>query len=139
MVVEAERLGRPITVGNDPRITRTGRTLRRFKLDELPQLLNVLATQMSLVGPRPEAQEYVDLYTIEQRPVLDLVPGITDPASIRYANESEILGRADDPDQLYISEVVPEKIRINLEYAAHASFLSDLRVILLTLARIAKG
>ena len=132
MVVDADRQGRQITVGRDPRITRIGHWLRRFKLDELPQLLNVMTGEMSLVGPRPEVQRYVDLYTPAQRTVLDLVPGITDPASIAYRNESELLANAEDPERYYIDKIMPEKIRINLEYAARRSFWSDLVIVLRT-------
>ncbi len=137
MVVDAEQRGRPLTVGADPRVTRVGRWLRRHKLDELPQLLNVLAGEMSLVGPRPEVPRYVAHYTPEQQAVLRLIPGITDPASIRYYDESEHLARAADPERCYIEEIMPEKIRLNLEYAAHATPWTDLQVVLSTLRRLA--
>lgn len=136
MVVDADRMGRPLTVGRDPRITRVGYWLRKFKLDELPQLINVVRGEMSLVGPRPEVPRYVALYTLEQRKVLELVPGITDPASIRYRNESEVLARSPDPERTYIEEVMPEKIRLNLEYARRATLWSDFVVIVRTLARL---
>lgn len=136
MVVDAEKIGKPLTVGRDPRITRVGYWLRKFKLDELPQLFNVLVGEMSLVGPRPEVPKYVALYTPEQRKVLDLVPGITDPASIKYRDESEILGRSPDPDRTYLEEIMPEKIRLNLEYAAHATVWSDFIIVLKTLFRV---
>ena len=136
MVPDAERRGQPLTVGEDPRITRVGRLLRRTKLDELPQLLNVLRGDMSVVGPRPEVPRFVELYTPAQRAVLDLVPGITDPASIRYRDESDVLAAAEDPELLYIERIMPEKIRLNLEYAAHATPWSDLRIVLETLAHI---
>jgi lipopolysaccharide/colanic/teichoic acid biosynthesis glycosyltransferase len=132
MVPNAEKLGRQITIERDPRITAMGHWLRRLKLDELPQLFNVLTGEMSFVGPRPEVKKYVALYTAEQRSVLDLVPGITDMASIRYRNESEILARALDPDDAYVGEIMPEKIRINLAYAAGASVWRDLGVIVKT-------
>ena len=104
-----------ITIGeHDERITRFGYFLRRYKLDELPQLWNVLKGDMSLVGPRPEVRKYVDLYTEEQREVLKVKPGITDYASIAYVNENEILGSADDPDQAYIEQVMPDKIKLNM-------------------------
>jgi len=136
MVVDAEKIGKPLTVGRDPRITRVGYWLRKFKLDELPQLFNVLAGEMSLVGPRPEVPKYVALYTPGQRRVLDLVPGITDPASIKYRDESEILARSPDPERTYVEEIMPEKIRLNLEYAERATVWSDFIVILCTLLRV---
>lgn len=133
MRVGADRLGPAITVGADPRITRTGRWLRASKMDELPQLINVWIGEMSLVGPRPEVQKYVDIYTEDHLRVLDLRPGITDPASIKYRDESALLAKAEHPEDLYIREIVPEKIRINLAYAEGANLWSDLRVILATL------
>lgn len=133
MVVDAEQNGPALTVGRDPRITRVGHWLRATKVDELPQLLNVWAGEMSLVGPRPEVQKYVDLYTEDQRRVLELKPGITDLASVKYRRESELLAASDDPDRTYVNEVMPEKIQINLEYAAQASLWGDFRVILMTL------
>jgi lipopolysaccharide/colanic/teichoic acid biosynthesis glycosyltransferase len=136
MVVDAEKLGGKLTVGGDPRVTRVGHWLRKTKLDELPQLLNVVMGEMALVGPRPEVRRYVDLYTEEQRRVLDLLPGITDPASIAYRDESEILARESDPEAAYIERIMPDKIRINLEYAERANVLTDLGVILRTLARV---
>ena len=133
MVVGADRLGRAITVGRDPRITRIGHLLRATKVDELPQLLNVWRGEMSLVGPRPEVQKYVDLYTEDQRRVLELKPGITDLASVKYRRESELLAASLDPDRTYVEEIMPEKIRLNLEYAAKATLWGDFRVIMLTL------
>ena len=138
MVVNADKIGKALTVGRDPRITPVGHFLRKTKLDELPQLINVFVGEMSLVGPRPEVEEYVRLYTPEQARVLELPPGITDPASIKYSNESEVLATRDDPEKAYIEEIMPEKISINLEYGAHANVLTDLLVILRTLARIVK-
>lgn len=137
MVVGAERRGAQLTIGDDPRITRVGRWLRRFKVDELPQLFNVLRGEMSLVGPRPEVPRYVALYTDAQRAVLCLVPGITDPASIRYRDEAAELSRAADPERCYIEEIMPEKIRLNLEYVAHATPWTDLLVILSTVGLLA--
>ncbi len=124
----------PLTVGEDPRITRAGRRLRRTKIDELPQLINVLKGEMSLVGPRPEVPRYVALYNEEEKPVLELVPGITDPASIKYRRESELLARSPEPEKTYI-----EKIRINLDYARRATLFTDFKVILTTLRLVLKG
>jgi lipopolysaccharide/colanic/teichoic acid biosynthesis glycosyltransferase len=139
MVVGAERKGRAITVGADPRITGIGRFLRASKVDELPQLLNVVAGEMSLVGPRPEVPRYVELYSESQRAILALRPGITDLASIKYRNEGELLAAADDPDETYIRAVLPDKIRINLSYASRAGVGSDFLVILATLGLFPAG
>lgn len=133
MVVDAEHKGPAVTIGRDPRITPVGHWLRATKVDELPQLMNVWIGEMSLVGPRPEVQKYVDLYTEDQRRVFELKPGITDLASVKYRRESELLAASNDPDRTYVEEVMPEKIRINLEYAAQASLWGDFQVILMTL------
>ena len=133
MQVDADRVGGPLTVGGDPRITRAGRFLRKGKLDELPQLLNVVRGEMSLVGPRPEVPKYVALYTPEQREVLEVRPGITDPASIEFRDENELLEGSSDPEALYVSEILPRKLGLNLEYARGAGFFYDIRVILATL------
>jgi len=133
MIARAEQCGGPLTVGDDPRITRVGRWLRHSKLDELPQLFNVLAGQMSLVGPRPEVPHYVARYTPDQRRVLDLVPGITDPASIAYRDESALLAQAPDWERQYIEVIMPEKIRLNLAYAARATQWKDFLVVVVTL------
>jgi lipopolysaccharide/colanic/teichoic acid biosynthesis glycosyltransferase len=138
MVVDADRLGRAITVGDDRRITRCGKWLRRWKLDELPQLINVVLGEMGFVGPRPEVPRYVDLYSPEQRRVLELRPGITDLASIAYRNESELLQEQADPEAFYIDQVMPDKIRINLEYASRAGLWRNIKVILATLGLIPK-
>jgi lipopolysaccharide/colanic/teichoic acid biosynthesis glycosyltransferase len=114
-------------------VTRIGVRLRRLKLDELPQLFNVLAGDMSLVGPRPDVPRYVDLYGAAERRVLALVPGMTDEASIRYADESMLLAASADPERHYLEEIAPEKIRLSLAYAARATVWTDLRVILATL------
>ena len=133
MKTEAEAEGQ-ITVGaHDTRITRIGYFLRKYKLDELPQLWNVLKGDMSIVGPRPEVKRYVDLYTDEQRKVLTVRPGITDHASIRYINENEILCRADDPERVYIEQIMPDKIKLNRVYIEHHTLREYLRVILLTI------
>lgn len=133
MVIDAEHQGPSLTVGKDPRITRIGHWLRHSKLDELPQLINVLLGEMSLVGPRPEVPFYVRKYSEEQRRVLDLRPGITDLASLKYRRESELLKVSEDPERTYIEEIMPEKIQINLRYAAQASLIQDFKVILMTL------
>jgi FlaA1/EpsC-like NDP-sugar epimerase/lipopolysaccharide/colanic/teichoic acid biosynthesis glycosyltransferase len=125
-----------VTVGEDPRITRVGGWLRRFKFDELPQLLNVLRGDMSMVGPRPEVPRYVAFYTPEQHRVLEFVPGITDPASIRFWNEAQILAEAPDPERTYIAKILPEKIRLQLEYGFESSVKKDLLVILDTLRHL---
>lgn len=139
MVVNAERSGRQLTVGADPRITRVGHWLRRTKVDELPQLLNVLCGEMCLVGPRPEVPRYVSLYADSERRVLSLTPGITDPASLAYFNEQEQLAAEADPERVYVERIMPAKIRLNLAYAERASVLSDLHVIAATLWRAMKG
>ena len=139
MVANADKIGGAITIGYDSRITRSGRFLRKYKLDELPQLFNVLIGEMSLVGPRPEVKKYVDMYNAEQRAVLDLLPGITDPASIKYRNESELLAARDykstaiDPEDAYINEIIPDKIKLNLEYAKRANLCEDFKVIIRTI------
>ncbi len=112
MVVDAEKMGRQITVGADNRITKVGGFLRKYKLDELPQLFNVFKGDMSLVGPRPEVPRYVKLYTEEQRKVLNVKPGITDLASIRYRDENELLGQAENPDEFYINTIMPDKLAL---------------------------
>ena len=140
MVENADKIGGAITIGNDPRITKVGRFLRKYKIDELPQLINVLKGEMSLVGPRPEVIKYVNLYTSEQKEVLNLMPGITDPASIKYRNENILLAASRDtyeasydPEQVYIQEIMPDKIRINLEYASRATIFTDFKVVVKTI------
>jgi lipopolysaccharide/colanic/teichoic acid biosynthesis glycosyltransferase len=129
-----------LTLGDrDTRITPIGAFLRKFKLDELPQLINVLKGEMSLVGPRPEVRKYVNLYTAEQLKVLDLKPGITDMASIKYVNENIILAQYDDPEQAYINHIMPDKININLASSALSqSALGSLKIIGLTIKLILK-
>lgn len=123
-----------ITIGNrDSRITSVGYFIRKYKLDELPQLLNVFKGDMSFVGPRPEVRYYVDMYTDDQKKVLDFRPGITDPASIAYRNENELLSTKDSPKEYYIQFVMPDKIRINLQYQAKRTFFSDIKIIFLTI------
>lgn len=137
MIVNAEQFGEQITIGDDQRITKIGAWLRKFKLDELPQLFNVLNGDMSLVGPRPEVEKYVDLYTSHQRQVLQVRPGITDPASIAFRNESDLLGKADDPEKFYIREIMPMKLELNLNYLKSQSVISDIKIILNTLFKVA--
>lgn len=136
MVPDAEGRGPLVTAEGDPRITPVGRWLRASKMDELPQLLNVLLGEMSFVGPRPEVPRYVARYTPEQRHVLAILPGIADPASIRYLDEAARLARAEDPEELYIKDIVPVKIRIALEYAATATFWTDLLTVLTTITAL---
>ena len=126
-----------ITIGErDPRVTRAGYYLRKYKLDELPQLWNVFAGDMSLVGPRPEVRRYVDTYTDEQRRVLSVRPGITDYASIEYIDENAILAKADDPDKTYIEQIIPAKIALNMRYINHRTIGEYLKIIFLTFANI---
>ena len=125
--------GSLVTIGGrDPRITRSGYFIRKFKIDELPQLINVFVGDMSIVGPRPEVRHYVNYWTPEQMHVLDVRPGITDPASIRYRNENELLGKAEDPEQYYIDVVMQEKIKLYLEYVEQHSFWYDIKLIFQT-------
>lgn len=135
MVVNADQMGPAVTGANDPRVTRIGRFLRRSKLDELPQLLNVLRGDMSLVGPRPEDSRYVALYTNEQRQVLNVRPGITSPASLAYRNEETTLV-GEDWEKYYIEHVMPAKLAIDLDYARSASLLKDIKIILKTFLAI---
>lgn len=131
--------GSLVTIGGrDPRITRSGYFIRKFKLDELPQLINVLAGDMSLVGPRPEVRHYVDYWTPEQMHVLDVRPGITDPASIKFRNENELMAQAEDPEKYYIEVIMQEKIRLYLDYVAHHSFWGDIGLIFKTFWTIVK-
>ena len=135
MVVDAEKLGRQITVGNDNRITKIGAFLRKYKIDELPQLINVFKGDMSLVGPRPEVPRYVNMYTEEQRKVLDVKPGITDLASIRYRDENELLGQAENPDEFYINTIMPDKLALNMEYINKSNIFLDIYIILQTILK----
>lgn len=137
MVTDAERLGAQITVGDDARITAAGRWLRASKVDELPQLWDVLRGAMSLVGPRPEVPRYVALYPPAMRElVLSVRPGITDPASLSFRNESELLARAADPEREYVEVVMPAKLGLTADYVRQASLLGDIRLILATLGAI---
>ena len=138
MVVDADKKGLITVGGRDPRITRSGYFIRKYKLDELPQLINVLLGDMSLVGPRPEVRKYVDLYTDEQQKVLSVKPGITDYASIEYMDENEILGKSSDPEKTYIEEIMPEKIKYNMKYINNKSLFEYFKIILLTVLKIVR-
>lgn len=136
MRVGSDRKGLLTVGGRDSRITRSGYFIRKYKIDELPQLINVLVGDMSFVGPRPEVRRYVDLYTPEQMKVLSVRPGITDMASIKYRNENDLLASAADPERYYIDVVMPDKLRINLEYIAGRSLMLDIKLIFRTLFKI---
>lgn len=138
MRVGSDKKGLITVGGRDPRVTRSGYYIRKYKLDELPQLINVFTGDMSLVGPRPEVRKYVDLYTPQQLHVLDVRPGITDLASIRYRNENELLEQAADPERYYREVVMQDKLRINSEYIADRSFFKDIKIIFLTFWAIVK-
>ena len=138
MVVDADKKGLITVGGRDPRITRSGYFIRKYKLDELPQLINVLLGDMSLVGPRPEVRKYVKLYTDEQQKVLSVKPGITDYASIEYMDENEILGKSNDPEKTYIEEIMPEKIKYNMKYINNKNLFEYFKIILLTVLKIVR-
>lgn len=138
MVVDADKKGLITVGGRDPRITRSGYFIRKYKLDELPQLINVLLGDMSLVGPRPEVRKYVELYTDEQQKVLSVKPGITDYASIEYMDENEILGKSDNPEKTYIKEIMPEKIQYNMKYINNKNLFEYFKIIFLTVLKIVR-
>ena len=135
---DSDKKGLLTVGGRDPRITRSGYYIRKYKIDELPQLINVLTGDMSLVGPRPEVRKYVDLYSKEQLKVLDVRPGITDLASLNYFEESELLAKSLDPEKTYIEEIMPAKLKLNLQYIDKANLSTDLKMIFSTVARIFK-
>lgn len=135
---DADKIGGLITVGDDQRVTRIGKFLRKYKLDELPQFLNIIKGDMSIVGPRPEVPKYVVLYNEQQRRVLSVRPGLTDYASIDYISESELLAQSADPDRTYIEEIMPAKLELNLKYIENQSITEDLRLIFKTLFSILK-
>jgi lipopolysaccharide/colanic/teichoic acid biosynthesis glycosyltransferase len=136
MRVNADKLGK-LTVGmRDPRITRVGYFIRKSKLDEFPQFINVLVGEMSVVGPRPEVQEYVDLYTPQQREVLSVKPGITDYASLEYFKENELLGQSENPRETYIQEIMPAKIALNKKYIANPTLSQDIKIMWLTFRKM---
>ena len=136
MVVDADRVGVASTPEDDPRITRVGRWLRRYKLDELPQLINVLKGEMSLVGPRPQVPWAVELYDEQEREVLAVFPGMTDYASLRFQNEGEILRGSSDPDRDYFERIHPHKMRLSLKYVREASLWTDLRILAATIGTL---
>lgn len=137
MKVGADKQGL-ITIGDDSRVTRSGRFIRKTKIDELPQLINILKGEMSVVGPRPEVPKYVALYTEEQMKVLSVRPGLTDFASLKYFDEQKILGESPDPERTYRYEIMPKKLELNLQYVAQQSLLLDLKLIFSTIFRIFK-
>lgn len=136
MRVGSDKHGLITVGGRDPRITRSGYFIRKYKLDELPQLINVFIGDMSLVGPRPEVRKYVDMYSPAQMQVLSVRPGVTDMASIRYRNENELLETVDDPDKYYVEVIMQDKLRINLEYVARHSLWFDIKLIFQTFTEI---
>lgn len=139
MRIDADQSGK-LTVGmKDPRITRVGIFIRRYKLDEFPQFINVLRGEMSIVGPRPEVREFVALYTDTHKKVLEVKPGITDYASIEYFNENELLAASDDPKKTYIEDIMPDKLKINQKYLANPTLSHDLKIIFMTILRVLKN
>lgn len=137
MRIDSDKTGGMITIGKDSRITKVGHYLRKFKFDELPQLINVLLGHMSIVGPRPQVREHVNRYTTEQLLVLSVKPGITDFACIKYRNESEFLGTVSDPEKVYL-EIMQDKLKLNLEYIENQSFFLDIKIIFMTFREIIK-
>ncbi len=132
----ADKKGLLTIGGRDSRVTRIGYYIRKYKLDELPQLINVLVGDMSIVGPRPEVRKYVNLYTSDQLKVLSVKPGITDYASIEYSNENELLALSENPERTYIEDVLPAKLELNLKYLAEQGFFTDLKIIFHTIGKI---
>lgn len=128
--------GRPITIGSDPRITRLGWFLRKMKIDELPQLINVFKGEMSLVGPRPELRKFVEMFRHDYEEILTVRPGITDLASLKYHEEAEILAQSNDPEEEYLKRLLPDKIRLARDYVARSSFLLDINLIVKTLPKL---
>jgi lipopolysaccharide/colanic/teichoic acid biosynthesis glycosyltransferase len=136
MRTDSDKAGLLTVGGRDSRITRSGYYIRKYKIDELPQLINVLIGDMSLVGPRPEVRKYVDMYNSEQKQVLTVKPGITDFASIEYSDENAILGKASDPEKVYIEEIMPHKLDLNMKYIREQGILTDFKVIFKTIFKI---
>lgn len=135
---DSEKSGQITVGGRDPRITKIGYILRKFKLDELPQLINIMIGDMSIIGPRPEVRKYVELYSKEQLRVLSLRPGLSDYASIEYINENELLGKSANPEKTYIEEIMPAKLQLNLKYIEQQSFGTDIQLIIKTIGKILK-
>jgi lipopolysaccharide/colanic/teichoic acid biosynthesis glycosyltransferase len=138
MHADADEKGLLTVGGRDPRVTSIGYYLRKYKLDELPQLFNVLVGTMSLVGPRPEVNKYVDLYNTQQLQVLSVKPGITDFASLEFIDENELLAKSSNPEETYINKIMPEKLTLNLKYIAQQNFVTDIKIIINTLLKIVK-
>ena len=138
MIVHADKIGGPSTADDDSRITKVGRIIRKYKLDEIPQLINVLRGEMSFVGPRPEVQYYVNMFTEEEKAILSVRPGITDWASIWNPDEGAVLAGSPDPEETYMEKIRPEKIRLQLKYVGEHSFLTDLEIIFKTVTRLFK-
>lgn len=136
MIKDADKNGLLTVGGRDARITKVGYYLRKTKVDELPQLINVLIGDMSLVGPRPEVKKYTDLYTEKQKRVLTVKPGITDYASIEFVDENDLLGKSENPEETYINEIMPKKLELNLKYVQQSSLLNDTAIIFKTIAKI---
>ena len=136
MRVGSDKKGLLTVGGRDNRITKTGYFIRKYKLDELPQLINVFIGDMSLVGPRPEVRKYVDLYNSEQLKVLSVKPGITDYASIQYSNENELLAKSQDPEMTYIEEIMPDKLKLNMRYINESGVFTDVKIIVKTIKKI---
>jgi len=139
MVENAEKLGAQVTKGEDPRITKIGKVLRKYKLDELPQLINVLKGEMSLVGPRPEVPKYVEVYKKEYEQILKVKPGITDFAALEYIDEEKILKDSKNPEETYLNKVLPEKIKYYQKYLKEIGFITDMKLILRTLKSILRN
>lgn len=138
MAVNADKIGGPSTADDDPRITRVGKFMRKCKLDEIPQLINVFKGEMSFVGPRPEVQFYVDMFSEEEKKILSVRPGITDWASLWNSDEGAILAGSPDPEKAYMEKIRPEKLRLQLKYVKEHSFWTDIRIIFQTLLKIIK-
>jgi lipopolysaccharide/colanic/teichoic acid biosynthesis glycosyltransferase len=139
MQIGADKMGLLTVGGRDPRVTSVGYFLRKYKLDELPQLINVVNGTMSLVGPRPEVRKYVDLYNSDQRMVLNAKPGITDYASIEYADENNLLASSENPERTYIDEIMPAKLKLNMKYIAEQGVITDIKIIFSTVMRVIRG
>lgn len=136
MVINADKIGGPSTAGDDPRVTKIGKTLRKYKLDELPQLVNVFSGEMSFVGPRPEVPFYVNMFTEEEKKILTVRPGITDWASLWNSDEGAILAGSLDPEKAYMEKIRPEKIRLQLKYVQERSFWVDVKILFMTMMKM---